>query len=337
MKKLIALIAVLILVVIAGSLAIWELPTENQETVRIEILPGDTLSEKALQWQRDGWLPSADLLKLQAKLLKKTHLRPGEFDVPPKLSGVEFLHWLENAKPVTYRVSLIEGTRVSEALAALAVAPKLKQDIAPLNEQTVSEFLGVEGSLEGWLYPDTYVYPSGEAVSVVLIQSYERMKRQLEQAWQARQKDLPYQTPYQALIMASIVEKETAVPSERPEIAGVFVRRLRKDMRLETDPTVIYGLGSEYSGNLRKKHLLDKTNLYNTYRHKGLPPGPIALAGREALDAALNPAAGKTLFFVAKGDGSHVFSETLSQHTKAVRQYQIYRRKKDYRSTPVAN
>ena len=136
--------------------------------------------------------------------------------------------------------------------------------------------------------------------------------------------------------MASIVEKETGQVSERPEIAGVFVRRLQKNMRLETDPTVIYGLGEDFDGNLRRKHLRDRSNPYNTYRMKGLPPTPIALAGRAALTAALNPLAGNSLFFVAKGDGSHYFSTTLAEHNRAVRKYQILKRSKEYRSVPTA-
>jgi UPF0755 protein len=148
---------------------------------------------------------------------------------------------------------------------------------------------------------------------------------------------LPYRSSYEALIMASIVEKETGQEVERPEIAGVFVRRLNKNMRLETDPTVIYGLGESYKGNLRKKHLRDRSNPYNTYRNKGLPPTPIALAGREAINAALNPDNGSSLYFVAKGDGSHYFSASLAEHNRAVRKYQIFRRSKVYRSAPAAN
>ena len=137
--------------------------------------------------------------------------------------------------------------------------------------------------------------------------------------------------------MASIVEKETGQAHERPEIAGVFIRRLQKNMRLETDPTVIYGLGESFDGNLRKKHLRDRSNPYNTYRNKGLPPTPIALAGREAIHAALNPDAGQSLYFVAKGDGSHYFSTSLEEHNRAVRKYQIFRRSKEYRSAPAIN
>jgi UPF0755 protein len=155
----------------------------------------------------------------------------------------------------------------------------------------------------------------------------------LEQEWLGRGPELPYETAYDALVMASIIERETGLPEERQEIAGVFVRRLRQGMRLQTDPTVIYGLGTDYTGNLQRKHLTDDSNPYNSYRHSGLPPGPIALPGWAAIHAALHPAAGNTLYFVARGDGGHVFSATLAEHRQAVRKYQL-RRKADYRSTP---
>ena len=335
MKKLLAVALALPALFIAIGAAVWTLPLTNQNPVRIHIEPGETLTHKAEQWEKQGWLPSALLLRVQARVTKQEHLKAGEFDVPVGLNGVGLLSWLAQAQPIGYRVSLIEGTTLKEALLNIANAERLQQDIAPLTVESVAGLLNIEGNPEGWLYPDTYVYQGGSRASAVIKQAYQRMKQQLDQAWQQRAKELPYENPYQALVMASIVEKETAVPAERPEIAGVFVRRLQKGMRLETDPTVIYGMGDRYEGNIRRKDLRDRSNPYNTYRIKGLPPTPIALAGREALDAALNPAAGKALFFVARGDGSHVFSETLEQHNAAVRQYQIRNRKADYRSTPL--
>lgn len=335
LKKIFALLLVLLTALAALMAAMWSLPLTNRAEVKIEIDQGDTLGLKAGQWQAQGWLPSASLLRMQARVLKKESLRAGEFMVPPGLDGPAFLSWLETAKPLTYKVRFIEGTRLDDALNALRNAHRLRQDINPLTAESVAHLLGIDGNPEGLLFPDTYVYQGGEAVSAILRQSFQRMQIQLQSAWEHKSSGLPYKTPYEALIMASIVEKETSLARERPQIAGVFVRRLQKGMRLETDPTVIYGLGAEYNGDLRKRHLQDAGNPYNTYRVKGLPPTPIALAGREALDAALNPADGKALFFVARGDGSHVFSATLAEHNAAVNQYQILNRPRNYRSTPA--
>jgi UPF0755 protein len=224
-------------------------------------------------------------------------------------------------------------------------APKLIQDIQPLTTENVEKTLDLDGLPEGWIYPDTYVYHTGDTVSAIINQAHQRMQNVLNNEWQAyidklsinEIEKLPYRSAYEVLIMASIVEKETGLASERPEIAGVFIRRLRMNMRLQTDPTVIYGLGKSYRGNLRKKHLRDSSNIYNTYRHEGLPPTPIALAGRAAINAALNPDNGDSIYFVAKGDGSHYFSTSLAEHNRAVRKYQILKRSKDYRSAPMAN
>ncbi len=336
MKRILRLGGIISVLTTAVILGLFQLPTNNEQSIRIEITPGDTLSGLSRQWQQDGWLPSALLLRIQARLSGQSRiLRPGEYDIPAALTGGQLLDYLASASPVAYRVTLIEGHDLREALTAISSAPKLIQDIQPLTPETVAAFLQLNTAAEGQLYPDTYVYHSGDKASVVIQQAHQRLQEQLQQAWQQRASDLPYNAPYEALIMASIVEKETGAAEERPMIAGVFVRRLQKNMRLETDPTVIYGLGPDFDGNLRRKHLQDRSNPYNTYRHKGLPPGPIALAGRAAMDAALNPEDGDALYFVAKGDGSHQFSATLEEHSAAVRRYQIYRRTKDYRSAPA--
>lgn len=318
----------------------------KQSSILVEIKQGQTLSQLAYLWEKQGWLPHARVLLMQARLLGHgKNIKSGEFEIPAQTSSFELLNLLTKGSSKRYRISLIEGTRLSEALIRLAQAPKLIQDIEPLNVESVQKFLALENSAEGLVYPDTYVYQAGDSVSSILKQAHFRMQNILAQEWQLYQRKvteekfekLPYGSAYDALIMASIVEKETGQASERPEIAGVFVRRLKMNMRLETDPTVIYGLGEAFKGNLRKKHLRDRSNPYNTYRNKGLPPSPIALAGREAINAALNPDSGKSLYFVAKGDGSHYFSTSLAEHNRAVRKYQIFRRSKDYRSAPAAN
>lgn len=348
-KKLMFFIFLVCLAGIAMAVYLIQQPiklTNAQDSITVEINQGQTLSELAYSWEKQGWLPYAKVLLLQARILDHgKNLKPGEYDIPAGTTTFELLRLLTQGSSKRYRISLIEGTRLSDALVRLAQAPKLIQDVQPLNPISVQHLLALDQVAEGWIYPDTYVYQAGDSVSSILEQAHTRMKTVLAQEWQLYQervaKDktekLPYASPYEALVMASIVEKETGQAHERPEIAGVFIRRLQKNMRLETDPTVIYGLGETFNGNLRKKHLRDRSNPYNTYRNKGLPPSPIALAGREAINAALNPDNGKTLFFVAKGDGSHYFSTTLEEHNRAVRKYQIFRRSKDYRSAPTTN
>jgi UPF0755 protein len=293
----------------------------NQDSIVVEIKKGQTLSQLAYNWQTQGWLPHAKVLLLQARILDNAKdLKPGEFELPAGTRVYQVLTLLTQGASKTYKVSFIEGTRLIDILPRLEQAPKLIQDIQPLTTDNIQKTLGLETLAEGWVYPDTYVYHHGDSVSSILKQAHARMQTVLNEEWQDYQnklakqqiKQLPYNTAYEALVMASIVEKETGQASERPEIAGVFVRRLEKNMRLETDPTVIYGLGEDYQGNLRKKHL------------------------RAAINAALNPDNGDSLYFVAKGDGSHYFSTSLTEHNKAVREYQIYRRSKDYRSAPAA-
>lgn len=335
LKKLLATLSLLMVIGAGVALAFWYAPLNNTDTVRIDIRSGDTLGRLSRQWEADGWLPSALVLRLQARLYGlERAVRTGEYDIPVGLNMPQLLQLLATAAPVSYRITLIEGRPLREALQVLAAEQHLEQDVQPLTLEQVSALLNIKGSAEGWIYPDTYVFQRGERVSAILRQAHSRMQEQLQQAWEQRQSGLPYKTPYDALIMASLVEKETGVEYERPVIAGVFVRRLQKNMRLETDPTVIYGLGETFDGNLRRVHLRDASNPWNTYRHRGLPPTPIALAGRKALEAALHPADGTELFFVARGDGTHVFSDTLEAHTRAVRQYQIRNRRSDYRSAP---
>ncbi len=344
-KKLFSLFVLMALVVSAGLIYVLKKPLDipsGEETISIQINQGQTLSQLAYNWENQGWLPSARLFLLQAKVLKNAkEIKPGEYDVPENTNMMELLSLLTKGSNKRYRVSFIEGTRLRDALLNLKNAPNLIQDIQPLTIAKVQELLKQDKIPEGLLYPDTYVYQSGDSVSSILKQSHQRLQQVLEQEWQQhltkQSERLPYKSAYEALVMASIVEKETGQAHERPEIAGVFVRRLQKNMRLETDPTVIYGLGEAFNGNLRKKHLRDRSNPYNTYRNKGLPPTPIALAGREAINAALNPDNGQSLYFVAKGDGSHYFSKTLAEHNRAVREYQIFRRSKEYRSAPATN
>jgi UPF0755 protein len=260
--------------------------------------------------------------------------KAGDYKLTQEMSSFDVLRLLVAGKTVKYKITLVEGHNIKETLQRIASHDKLIQDL-PANIDQLMPFLGLKGHPEGRFFPDTYLFDRNTRASSILVRAQVRLEKILAEQWQKKEEDLPYKSSYEALIMASIVEKETAAPDERERIAGVFVRRLQKNMRLQTDPTVIYGLGDRYKGNIRRKHLREK-NLYNTYMMKGLPPTPISLVGKEAIYAALHPAEGDELYFVAKGNGRHYFSKTLVEHNKAVRQYQISKRKsaEEYRSTP---
>ncbi|PIE42470.1 MAG: aminodeoxychorismate lyase [Gammaproteobacteria bacterium] len=264
-------------------------------------------------------------------------IQAGEYHFQPDVTPNYILQQLVTGNVIQYSVTLVEGLKTGELIAHLQANTQLERNdrvqVLLSDSAKLMAELGAAGMHpEGQFFPDTYFFTKGETAYDILKRAFDRKQQILAEEWQSREQGLPYKTPYQALIMASIVEKETGVDSERSEIAGVFVRRLRKGMRLQTDPTVIYGLGDQYQGDIKRSHLKQKT-AYNTYTIQGLPPTPIANVGREAIHAALHPAKGKKLYFVARGDGSHVFSETLEAHNKAVREYQL-RRRADYRSAP---
>jgi UPF0755 protein len=229
---------------------------------------------------------------------------------------------------IHYSVTLPEGWSVNDFFARLRAKATLDSSHLPEGprDPDLLEYLGLSdryASAEGWLFPETYRYTRGTDARVILRQAHRRMRKNLQEAWEGRSGDSAVESPYEALILASIVEKETGIPEERDLIAGVFVNRLKAGMRLQTDPTVIYGLGDEYDGNLTRAHLRQETP-YNTYQIDGLPPTPIANPGRGALEAACQPADTDARYFVATGeDGRHEFSETLQEHNRAVRRYQL--------------
>lgn len=266
--------------------------------------------------------------------LSNASLHSGEYRLTPGMSAAALLGLWQRGEVVQYSVTLVEGWSFRQVRAALAKQSKLEQTLATVDDAELMARLGRPGeNPEGRFFPDTYRFVRGMRDIDLLKQARERLDQVLAEEWSRRADRLPYADPYQALIMASLVEKETGMPNERGQIAGVFVRRLQTGMLLQTDPTVIYGLGERYNGNLTRDHLREPTP-YNTYVISGLPPTPIALAGREAIHAALHPSAGKSLYFVARGDGSHVFSETLGEHNQAVRDFQLKRRN-GYRSSPT--
>ncbi|WP_028470075.1 endolytic transglycosylase MltG [Neptunomonas japonica] len=261
-------------------------------------------------------------------------IKAGEYLVEKGLSPNELLQKLVSGKGVQHSFTVIEGTTFKQLRAQLAQRTELiKQTLSDKTDVEILAALGAkESHPEGLFLADTFQIERNSTDLALLERSYKAQQQALSKLWEARDTKLPYKTSYEALIMASIVEKETAVAAERPLIAGVFIKRLKIGMRLQTDPTVIYGIGDKYTGNITRKDLR-KPTAYNTYTINGLPPTPIAMVGREAIQAALNPKVGKSLYFVAKGDGRHQFSPSLKAHNRAVRQYQL-RRKQQYRSTP---
>lgn len=253
------------------------------------------------------------------------NIRAGEYEIEPGIVPRELLEKLVSGEVMLHSLTIVEGWSFKQLMDAVSQHPKLKHTLASLDEAQIMTKLGYPGvRAEGRFLPDTYKFPIGTSDVEFLKRAYAAMEKYLAQQWPQRAPDLPYRTPYEALILASIVEKETGVPSERAEIAGVFVRRLGLGMRLQSDPTVIYGMGAMFDGNLRRADLL-ALSPYNTYTNAGLPPTPIAMPGQDAIHAVLHPADGNTLYFVSRGDGSHYFSATLEAHNAAVRRYQLRR------------
>ncbi|MBD9414572.1 endolytic transglycosylase MltG [Pseudomonas sp. PDM16] len=340
-KLMLLLAAGLVLLVLALALAGWRLhsalnqPLKLESERLIEVLPGDTPGGLLNRLEQQGVLDGAFWLRLYWRFnLPNQALHSGEYRLLPEQNVRDLIGLWRRGEVVQYSLTLVEGWSFRQVRAALIRQEKLAQSLATLDDRALMERLGLPGvSPEGRFFPDTYRYVRGMSDLDLLKQARTRLDQVLDEEWASRADGLPYRKPYDALVMASMVEKETGVAEERGQIAGVFVRRLRIGMRLQTDPTVIFGLGERYNGNLTRAHLQQPTP-YNTYVIDGMPPTPIALAGREAIHAALNPVAGKSLYFVARGDGSHVFSETLEQHNRAVREYQLKRRA-DYRSSPA--
>lgn len=296
---------------------------------------GTGVSRMAHDLAREGFLKYPRWLSLLARVTEQTEgVQAGEYALKQGITPQELLTLVHSGKVVQYRVTFPEGINFREMRSAMVGRHGLRIVTSGMsNEEIMAQIGHPEEHPEGRFFPDTYAYTAGTRDLDILRAAYRRMTEILNAEWKERAPGLPYSKPYEGLIMASIVEKETGVGYERAQIAGVFVRRLKLGMRLQTDPTVVYGLGDRYKGNIRRKHLREPTP-YNTYVIKALPPTPIAMPGRDAVHAAFHPDDGNTLYFVAKGDGSHYFSSTLAEHNRAVRKYQIERRAKNYRSAP---
>jgi len=290
----------------------------------LSIPAGMSLRGLAHQLEQQKILKDARLLRLYGRLHREaTQIKAGEYQLSPGLTPVSLLDLLVSGKTVNHSITLVEGWTFKQMMQAINAQPTLRHTLKGMSDEDIMQSLGYAGKHpEGRFFPDTYLYPRNFSDLELLQRAYGRMQKTLAEAWSQRPEDLPLKNPYELLILASIVEKETGRAGERDRIAGVFIRRLNKGMKLQTDPTVIYGMGDSYKGNIRRKDLRQQTP-YNTYVISGLPPTPICMPGRESIFAVVNPAKEKALYFVAKGDGSHQFSATLKQHNAAVRKHQL--------------
>lgn len=340
-RKLLSLMLIaLVLFVVAVGAALWkqhsvlEQPLALDQVRMLDVQAGDTPSGLFRKLEAEGLLNDSLWLRLYWRMnLAQQPLHSGEYRLTPGMTARDMIALWRRAEVVQYSLTLVEGWNFRQLRRALAAQPKLEQTLQGLSDEEVMERLGHAGMHpEGRFFPDTYSYTRGTTDLELLQRAFARLQGVLDEEWAQRGENLPYRDAYQALIMASIIEKETGVPHERGEIAGVFVRRLARGMLLQTDPTVIYGMGERYRGRITRNDLRRPTP-YNTYTEAGLPPTPIAMVGREAIHAALHPVEGTSLFFVARGDGSHVFSDNLADHNRAVREFQLKRRA-DYRSSP---
>ena len=333
MKRLLSIFAVLFtLMAFGAALAFWTVQSVNtplrvNEPALFVVEPGSSAIAVVKKLTAKDYADTPEVIaKLWLRIDEQARaVKAGTYQLTPDMSLLDALYLFSRNEEFQFQVGLVEGFTLKQWLSVLASAPSLQQDIA--STDAVMELVeGIDGFAidaypEGLFLADTYHYTAGTRVSEILKRANRLMVNYLASEWEQRQPGLPYESPYDVLIMASIIEKETAVADERPLIAGVFINRLQKNMRLQTDPTVIYGLGDTFDGNLTRQHLREK-NAYNTYTVAGLPPTPIAMPGKPAIDAALHPAITDALYFVSRGNGTHVFSATLEQHNQAVNEYQ---------------
>ena len=323
-------LAVLVLATLAvlgaGAWAWQQLdrPGPAADALVFEVTPGMPLARIARRLEEAGVIRHAWLFEWYGRGSGlAASIRAGEYRFPPHGTPREVLARLVSGEVVLHSLTIVEGWTFRQMRTAIEAHPAVRQTLQGVSGEEIMARLGREGEVpEGWFLPETYRFARGTSDLQLMRIAHEAMQRALEAEWAGRQEGLPLKTPYEALILASIIEKETGLAAERGEIAGVFTRRLQRGMRLQTDPTVIYGLGPDFEGRLRRVHLYTDTP-WNTYTRGGLPPTPIALPGRAALAAAVQPLEGRTLYFVATGhpDGSHHFSETLEEHNRAVQRY----------------
>ena len=328
LRRAASALAALVLVAGAASGAwlYWFVHTEvslPRVPYEFTVHPGASLKSVSRGLAQDGVIPEPYTFWLLGRASgKAAAIQAGTYRLERPLTPPELLDKLARGEVVLVEALFVEGTTLKQWLAQLALNPEVKHTLPPDGGQALRAILGLDQPVEGWLFPDTYRFTPGSADVDILKRAHAAMERRLAQAWASRAPDLPLKTPYEALILASIVEKETGQAAERPLVASVFVNRMRIGMRLQTDPTVIYGLGDKYDGHIHKRDLATDTP-WNTYTRDGLPPTPIAMPGEASLRAAVQPAQTPFLYFVGRGDGTHAFSRTLEEHNRAVAKYQL--------------
>ena len=339
-KRLLQLGLLLTLLVAAAVAWLWfdvnqylDEPMPIEQSQSYELKPGSNFVRVINELKETGMITQSRYLRWYGRLTGKARrIKAGEYEITVGLTPRQLLDMMVIGKVRQYALTLVEGWNFRQVMDAVHSHPSLEHTLIGLTNEQIMERLGHAGEHpEGRFLPDTYHFPKNLSDVAFLKRAYDAMAQTLAREWEGRAVGLPLKTPYDALILASIVEKETGLASERQAIAGVFVRRLEKGMRLQTDPTVIYGMGDRYKGNIRKSDLQEDTP-YNTYRRFGLPPTPIAMPGRDAIHATLHPDDSKNIYFVSRGDGSHQFSATLEEHNNAVIKYQLKGRKRPFSS-----
>lgn len=326
-RILLVALAASILLVAAGGLYVqrWQqAPLHLDEPLVVVLEPGEPFARFARRLHDLGVVDHPRLWTWLARYGDRARrVQAGEYRVAVGDTPTALLDRLVRGDVVTYQVQILEGWTVMQAVAELSRHPALERQLHDVGVQTLLELLGLPaGHAEGLFFPDTYHFVRGDSDADVLRRAYVRMQSVLQQAWEERDAGLPYESPYQALIVASLIEKETGRDADRPLISQVFALRLQRGMRLQTDPSVIYGLGDAFDGDLRRADLR-APGAYNTYLNRGLPPTPIALPGARSIEAAVHPADGEYLYFVSRGDGSSKFSVSLDEHEAAVRRFQL--------------
>ena len=328
MKKIILLIVFVLPLCVAALLAVdahqfLNSPlSEPEQTFELEVESGTTIRSLASKLNKDGKLKRPIWWEAYARYTGEARsIKTGEYNISTAITPIALLGTLQTSQQKQYSLTLLEGWNIWQVREALTKHDVLEQTMQSVSDEDVMAFIGAEaGHPEGQFLPDTYLFPRGTTDAEFLLRAHNQLKETPQRAWDNRDEDLPISDPYEALTLASIIEKETSLDSERELISGVIAGRLRKKMRLEMDPTVIYGIGKNFNGNITRKDLQTKTP-YNTYKIPALPPTPIAMPSAASIEASVHPTDTKALFFVADGTGGHVFNETFEEHNKAVQEF----------------